>query len=145
MGALSLHKALPAALLRKAAYFSDFIDFFLADQWTSLFNLVVDAAFSACYMTTGDFLLSDSQKSQCDTSGIRSSLSLLRIIPYWIRFWQCIRRAYDKWCDGSPTHWHFANSGKYFLAIVVVLINAAHIYFGSLATESLAVGFGALA
>ena len=96
-------------------------------------------------MTTGDFLLSDAQKSQCDTSGIRSSLSLLRIIPYWIRFWQCIRRAYDKWCDGSPVQWHLANSGKYFLAILVVLINAAHIYFGSLATESLAVGFGALA
>merc|ERR1719319_466958 len=35
--------------------------------------------------------------------------------------------------------------GWYAMAISVVLINAVHIYFGSLTTENLAVGFGALA
>ena len=123
----------------------EFIDFFLADQWTSLFTLVVDLAFSACYMVTGDFLLSDAHKSQCDTSNMRAGISLLKLIPYWIRFWQCIRRAYDKWRDGSPVHWHLANAGKYGMAISVVLINAVHIHFRSLVTESLAVGFGAFA
>ena len=70
---------------------------------------------------------------------------MLKITPYWIRFWQCIHRAYDKHRRNGRIHWHLANAGKYATAVIVVVINSYHIYHDNGATEGLAVGFGAIA
>jgi len=124
----------------------EFIDFFLADQWCSLFSLLDDLAFTACYTATGAFFGAATSDSSCDSAATKAVFNLLKITPYWIRFWQCIRRAYDKRRADSPFHWHLANAGKYGTAILVVVINSLYIRFHDVReTKWLAVGFGAIA
>ena len=60
----------------------EFIDFFLADQWTSLFTLVGDLAFTLCYSFTGDFMLDGKTKSKCDSTKSKAVITLLKLIPY---------------------------------------------------------------
>ena len=33
-----------------------FVDFFIADQWCSLFTVIVDLTFSTCFFVTGEFM-----------------------------------------------------------------------------------------
>eukprot|EP01084_Bolivina_argentea_P013344 25009_1 len=135
----------------------EFIDFFLADQWTSLFTLVGDLAFTFCYTFTGDFLLNGNQTSkQCDSKAVKVGLSLLKLIPYWIRVWQKIHRALEQKAknkkmkprpgknDLKKLRWHMIGAGKYTISIIVVFINAFHAYYHTNISTIISVIFGAI-
>ena len=100
---------------------------------------------------------SEFSTSHCAEAHTAAWLHLLKIFPYWIRFWQCIRRTYDKHQhlldiddiraipdEKRKLHWHLANAGKYGIAMVVTVINSFHIYHNRISTEVLAVVFGAI-
>ncbi|KAM0006886.1 putative SPX domain-containing protein [Helianthus debilis subsp. tardiflorus] len=69
-------------------------DFFLADQFTSQVQLLRNVEFYACYYGWGDFKKRDA--ATCNDSNVYKIISIvIAVVPYWIRFLQCIRRYFD--------------------------------------------------
>eukprot|EP01084_Bolivina_argentea_P291837 501619_1 len=99
-----------------------FVDFFIADQWCSLFTVVVDLTFSMCFFATGEFrvqktLVEYKADSICAGKNVKMWIKLLRFIPYWLRFAQCIKRFYD-----TSSKSHLVNGGKYFTCILTSIL-----------------------
>lgn len=96
-------------LLCAGYYKVEFADFWLADQFSSMIGLAVDAEFLICYyssiVSTGSN--NDEFKTCSPYSIVLQSLTVC--FPAWIRFAQCIRRYRDTG-KGWP---HLANAGKY--------------------------------
>ncbi|KAJ0754394.1 putative SPX domain-containing protein [Helianthus annuus] len=69
-------------------------DFFLADQFTSQVQLLRNVEFYACYYGWGDFKKRDA--ATCNDSNVYKIISIvIAVVPYWIRFLQCIRRYFE--------------------------------------------------
>ena len=96
------------------------------DQWTSLFTIIVDFSFSICVFTTGEFW-SNKFSPVCDSHSVQSYLKLLRIVPYWVRFAQCLRKYRDS--PIKTRNHNLVNAGKYFFAISTVAIAAVYDYW----------------
>lgn len=97
-----------------------FIDFFIADQLTSLFIIIVNFGQSLCGFIAGD-LRNGSNATECDSKSMALTMNILKILPYWWRFAQCLRRYYDD----RENRDHLVNGGKYLSSIITVLVISA--------------------
>ena len=88
-----------------------FIDFFLADQFTSLVLVLYDVFFACCYCVSDVW----TGQSVCATIIPTARLCLAGLPNLW-RFLQCLRRYRD-----SRDVVNLANAGKYSSGLVVVL------------------------
>ncbi|PON96358.1 SPX domain containing protein [Trema orientale] len=88
-------------------------DFFLADQLTSQVQAFRSLEFYVCYYFWGNFR---KRESKCQDSNVYQAFYLVvAIIPYWIRFIQCLRRLLEE-KDGM----HALNGLKYFSIVIAV-------------------------
>ncbi|PWA98745.1 SPX domain, EXS [Artemisia annua] len=95
-------------------------DFFLADQFTSQVQLLRNLQFYVCYYGWGDFKKRNAQT--CNDSSIYKTISIIiAVIPYWIRFLQCLRR-YFEGCDSTQA----LNGLKYFSTIAAVVARSMY-------------------
>nr|GEW06738.1 SPX domain, EXS [Tanacetum cinerariifolium] len=95
-------------------------DFFLADQFTSQVQLLRNLQFYVCYYAWGDFKKRDAQT--CNDSDIYKTISIIiAVIPYWIRFLQCVRRYFE----GSDST-QALNGLKYFSTIAAVVARSMY-------------------
>jgi hypothetical protein len=94
-------------------YYVRFADFFLGDQFMSISYIftVIEILFCA------EFYSFKNMELKCNSS--RSwFISIVTVVPGWIRFLQCLRRYYN-------THHfnpHLLNAGKYLVGIVSILL-----------------------
>nr|XP_043634902.1 phosphate transporter PHO1 homolog 9-like [Erigeron canadensis] len=96
-------------------------DFFLADQLTSQVQLFRNLQFYICYYVWGDYKTRES--SECRGSSIYHDISLvIAIIPYYIRFMQCLRRLFDGE-DSSQA----VNALKYLSTIAAVIARTFYV------------------
>ncbi|KAL5095866.1 hypothetical protein RYX36_000193 [Vicia faba] len=90
-----------------------FSDNFLADQLTSQVQAYRSLEFYVCYYFWGDF---KTRSNKCSGSEIYKTFYLVvAIIPFWIRFLQCLRRLLE---EGNTMHG--LNGLKYVSTIVAV-------------------------
>ncbi|KAJ0527013.1 putative SPX domain-containing protein [Helianthus annuus] len=90
-------------------------DFFLADQFTSQVQLLRNVEFYACYYGWGDFKKRDA--ATCNESNVYKIIYIvIAVVPYWIRFLQCIRR----YCEGRDST-QAMNGLKYLSTIAAVV------------------------
>ncbi|CAK8540645.1 unnamed protein product [Lathyrus sativus] len=90
-----------------------FPDNFLADQLTSQVQAYRSFEFYVCYYFWGDFT---TRSNKCSGSEIYKTFYLVvAIIPFWIRFLQCLRRLLE---EGNTMHG--LNGLKYVSTIVAV-------------------------
>ncbi|XP_062120455.1 phosphate transporter PHO1 homolog 10 isoform X2 [Humulus lupulus] len=67
-----------------------FPDFFLADQLTSQMQALRSCVLYICYYGLGKYLR---RQEKCHTHGLYNTLYfVIAVIPYWLRFLQCLRR-----------------------------------------------------
>ena len=112
------------------------LDTVVADVLTSLVKVLLDLAWSAFYICSGDFSRDiegavDAQPGDWETSVLYSKVlaPVVVILPLWWRFMQCLRRFYD-----TGNRWpHLFNAAKYALVQTVTLFGAFHrvYYHGS--------------
>lgn len=94
-------------------------DFFLADQLTSQVQAIRSLQFYICYYVWGNFR---KRENECGKSEVyKVFLIVVAIIPYWIRFLQCLRRLFEE-RDVA----HGLNGLKYFSTIAAVAIRTIH-------------------
>ncbi|KAK8631632.1 hypothetical protein V6N13_028414 [Hibiscus sabdariffa] len=94
-------------------------DFFLADQLTSQVQAIRSLQFYICYYGWGNFR---ERSNTCGESELYKVLYIVvAIIPYWIRFIQCLRRLFEE-KDSA----HAVNGLKYFSTIVAVAIRTIY-------------------
>ncbi|XP_047306966.1 phosphate transporter PHO1 homolog 7-like [Impatiens glandulifera] len=94
-------------------------DFFLADQFTSQVQALRSLEFYICYYGWGDFRI---RENNCRESKVFNTfLFIVAIIPYWIRFLQCLRRM----SEGKKAR-EGANALKYLSTIVAVSFRTAN-------------------
>ncbi|KAF9624823.1 hypothetical protein IFM89_014208, partial [Coptis chinensis] len=92
-------------------------DFFLADQITS--QAIRSLEFYICYYGWGDF---KHRQNTCKDSGVYVTFNfIIATIPYWWRFFQCLRRLYEE-----KDEMQGYNSLKYFTTIVAVCMRTAY-------------------
>ncbi|KAG8659546.1 phosphate transporter PHO1 homolog 9 isoform X2 [Manihot esculenta] len=90
-------------------------DFFLADQLTSQVQAFRNLEFYVCYYGFGDF---KRRSNRCHESKVFESFYfVVAIIPYWIRFLQCLRRYFEE-RDSMQVY----NSVKFFSTIIAVVV-----------------------
>lgn len=90
-----------------------FKDLWLADQLTSMGDVLFELQFIMC-IYPAHFI--EQVRSFCSSS--RSiGMPVLNMIPFWCRFWQCIR-AYR---DTKSTH-HLLNAGKYASSVLPICL-----------------------
>ncbi|GMJ04663.1 hypothetical protein like AT1G69480 [Hibiscus trionum] len=89
-------------------------DFFLADHLTSQIQAIRSLDLYVCY-----YGLERSQRqSKCHSHGVYNALYfIIAVIPYWLRFLQCIRRWFEE-----KEAMHGYSCINYILTIVVVII-----------------------
>ncbi|KAK8588088.1 hypothetical protein V6N12_022545 [Hibiscus sabdariffa] len=88
-------------------------DFFLADQLTSQVQAIRSLEFYICYYGWGNF---KERSNTCGENEVYKVLYIVvAIIPYWIRFIQCVRRLFE---EKDTTH--SLNGLKYMSTIVAV-------------------------
>ncbi|KAK8598478.1 hypothetical protein V6N13_094447 [Hibiscus sabdariffa] len=89
-------------------------DFFLADQLTSQVQAIRSLEFYICYYGWGNF---EERSNTCGENEVYKVLYIVvAIIPYWIRFVQCVRRLLEE----KDTA-HGLNAVKYLSTIVAVV------------------------
>ncbi|XVF58314.1 hypothetical protein PTKIN_Ptkin07bG0055900 [Pterospermum kingtungense] len=94
-------------------------DFFLADQLTSQVQAFRSLQFYICYYGWGNFR---DRTNKCGESDVYKVFYIVvAIIPYWIRFVQCLRRLFEE-KDVA----HGLNGLKYFSTIAAVAIRTIH-------------------
>ncbi|KAH1092224.1 hypothetical protein J1N35_019481 [Gossypium stocksii] len=94
-------------------------DFFLADQLTSQVQAFRSLEFYICYYGWGNF---KERSNTCEESEVYKVLYIVvAIIPYWIRFVQCLRRLVEE----KDTA-HGLNGLKYFSTIAAVAIRTIY-------------------
>ncbi|CAH8391814.1 unnamed protein product [Eruca vesicaria subsp. sativa] len=95
-------------------------DFFLADQLTSQVQALRSLEFYICYYGFGDFR--QRQRNTCRSNNVFTTFYfIVAVIPYWLRFLQCIRRIIEE-KDLS----HGYNAIKYLLTIVAACLRTAY-------------------
>uniref|UniRef100_A0A2P2MDC6 Uncharacterized protein MANES_01G101600 n=1 Tax=Rhizophora mucronata TaxID=61149 RepID=A0A2P2MDC6_RHIMU len=94
-------------------------DFFLADQLTSQVQAFRNLEFYVCYYGWGDF---KRRSNTCHESEVYESFYfVVALIPYWIRFLQCLRRLFD---EKDPSQGY--NAIKYFSTIIAVGVRTSY-------------------
>ncbi|XP_050373013.1 phosphate transporter PHO1 homolog 10 [Argentina anserina] len=100
-------------------YPETFPDFFLADQLTSQMQALRSFVLYICYYGLGE---SSRRQRKCHKHGVYNSLYfVIAVIPYWMRFLQCIRRL----CEEKDLK-HLCNGLKYLSTIVAVIIRTIY-------------------
>ncbi|CAN6894725.1 unnamed protein product [Brassica oleracea] len=95
-------------------------DFFLADQLTSQVQALRSLEFYICYYGFRDFR--QRQRNTCRSNDVFTTFYfIVAVIPYWLRFLQCIRRIIEE-NDLS----HVYNAAKYLLTIVAACLRTAY-------------------
>jgi hypothetical protein len=95
-------------------------DFFLGDQLTSQVQALRSLEFYICYYGFGDFRYR--RRNTCTSNiGFRTFYFIVAVIPYWLRFLQCIRRMVE---DRDLSHGY--NGIKYLLTIVAASLRTAY-------------------
>ncbi|KAF5443364.1 hypothetical protein F2P56_035923 [Juglans regia] len=93
-------------------------DFLLADQLTSQVQAFRSFELYICYYGLGEY---SRRQNRCHRHEVYNTFYfIVAVIPYWLRFLQCIRRFYE---DKDAMHGY--NGLKYFLTIVAVIIRTA--------------------
>ncbi|XP_076890368.1 LOW QUALITY PROTEIN: phosphate transporter PHO1 homolog 10-like [Bidens hawaiensis] len=95
-------------------YKVSFADFFLADQLTSQVQAFRCLEFYMCYYGMRWY----QKEEKChDLDLYNVFYIIIAVIPYWIRFLQCVRRLFEEkdWA-------HLYNGSRYFLTIVAVVV-----------------------
>ncbi|KAL3723297.1 hypothetical protein ACJRO7_035478 [Eucalyptus globulus] len=94
-------------------------DFFLADQLTSQVQAFRSLEFYICYYGWGDFRR---RTDKCNESKLFEVFYfIVAVIPYWMRFLQCLRRLYSE-----RDKMQGFNGLKYFSTIVAVVARTGH-------------------
>nr|DAD31329.1 TPA_asm: hypothetical protein HUJ06_010180 [Nelumbo nucifera] len=94
-------------------------DFFLADQFTSQVQALRSLQFYICYYGWGDFT---KRMNKCNRSDIFNTFSfIVAVIPFWIRFLQCLRR----WVEEKDAM-HGYNALKSLSTIIAVAMRIAY-------------------
>ncbi|XP_017223893.1 phosphate transporter PHO1 homolog 10 isoform X2 [Daucus carota subsp. sativus] len=93
-------------------------DFFLADHLTSQVQALRSFEFYTCFYGWGKYVKGESKCHELDVYNV--FYFIVAIIPYWIRFLQCVRRLFE---EKEPVH--AVNGFRYFLTIVAVAIRTA--------------------
>merc|ERR1711971_657514 len=100
-------------------FYVGFADFWLADQLNSLSQALQDFQFLVCFYVSGETLNSDwdsaTSLGSCSDSGWWL-VALVRCLPAWFRFAQCLRR----YRDTKEAFPHLVNAGKYSTTFLVV-------------------------
>ncbi|BFG16720.1 hypothetical protein CerSpe_029940 [Prunus speciosa] len=100
-------------------YPETFPDFFLADQLTSQMQASRSFVLYICYYGLGEY---SRRQTKCHSHGVYNTLYfIIAVIPFWMRFLQCIRR----FCEEKDVK-HMCNGLKYFSTIVAVIIRTAY-------------------
>ncbi|KAL5826357.1 hypothetical protein ACOSQ4_018154 [Xanthoceras sorbifolium] len=93
-------------------------DFFLADNLTSQVQAIRSIDLYICFYGLGEY---SQRQEKCHSHGVYNTLySVVAVIPYWLRFLQCLRRL----CEEKDAVYGY-NGLKYFLIIVAVLVRTA--------------------
>jgi hypothetical protein len=109
---------------------------FVADVFCSMPKCFIDLLYSTCIFTTGEaFMVGgwDAQNKAFDHELVvctnanptyRASFILLSVLPFYIRFMQCIRQIHDAVRAGSE-EWRqpLYNAGKYISSLLVVILS----------------------
>ncbi|XWS40906.1 hypothetical protein CRYUN_Cryun17cG0036300 [Craigia yunnanensis] len=94
-------------------------DFFLADQLTSQVQAFRSLEFYICYFGWGNFRL---RLNKCEGSEVYKVFYIvIAIIPFWLRFVQCLRRLFEE-----KRAEHGLNGLKYFSVIAAVAIRTIY-------------------
>ncbi|XP_010470934.1 PREDICTED: phosphate transporter PHO1 homolog 10 [Camelina sativa] len=94
-------------------------DFFLADHLTSQIQAIRSFELFICYYGLGEYL---QRQNKCHSHGVYNAFYfVVAVIPYWLRFLQCIRRL----CEEKESV-HGYNALKYMLTIIAVIIRTAY-------------------
>ncbi|KAK8791866.1 hypothetical protein WA158_005243 [Blastocystis sp. Blastoise] len=98
-------------------YFVKFKDFFLGDFFTSHNQSFSDLIRSLCTLFSGSFLHQEDVYDSFSESLYSCLLLIPMVIPYFIRFLQCLRRYKDtkRWFP------HLVNAGKYLFSMLAIL------------------------
>ncbi|KAJ8628557.1 hypothetical protein MRB53_021880 [Persea americana] len=94
-------------------------DFLLADQLTSQVQAIRSLEFYICYYGGGDFKLRQENCSKNDV--YKAFFFIVAVIPYWLRFLQCIRRMFEEH-DAVQGY----NGLKYLTTIIAVVMRTAY-------------------
>ncbi|KAJ0263300.1 Phosphate transporter PHO1 4 [Hirschfeldia incana] len=101
-------------------YTVNFPDFFLADQLTSQVQALRSLEFYICYYGFGDFR--QRRRNTCRSNDLFTTFYfIVAVIPYWLRFLQCIRRVIEE-----RDQMHGYNAVKYLLTIVAACLRTAY-------------------
>ncbi|KAJ4874653.1 Phosphate transporter PHO1-like protein 10 [Raphanus sativus] len=93
-------------------------DFFLADHLTSQVQAIRSLELFICYYGLGEYM---QRQEKCHSHGVYNVFYfVVGVIPYWLRFLQCIRRL----CEENESV-HGYNALKYMLTIIAVIIRTA--------------------
>ncbi|XP_025886872.2 phosphate transporter PHO1 homolog 10 isoform X2 [Solanum lycopersicum] len=107
-------------------------DFFLADQLTSQVEAIRSLEYYICYYT---WIKSSHGHDTCQSHNVYNIFYfILAIIPYWFRFFQCVRRLFEE-KDQAQAY----NGLRYFLTILAVVIKTAYVLRKSLTWEVLVI------
>ncbi|CAH8257599.1 unnamed protein product [Arabidopsis lyrata] len=94
-------------------------DFFLGDHLTSQVQAIRSFELFICYYGLGGYL---QRQNKCHSHGVYNAFYfVVAVIPYWLRFLQCIRRL----CEEKESV-HGYNALKYMLTIIAVIIRTAY-------------------
>lgn len=93
-------------------------DFFLADHLASQVQALRSFEFYTCFYGWGRHIKGESKCHELDVYNV--FYFIVAIVPYWIRFFQCVRRLFEE-----KESVHAINGFRYFLTIVAVAIRTA--------------------
>ncbi|KAL9226185.1 hypothetical protein vseg_002026 [Gypsophila vaccaria] len=94
-------------------------DFFLADQLTSQIQAIRIIEFYICFYSRPGLVQG---QSKCHDYGVYNAFYfVIAVIPYWIRFLQCIRRLVQE-----KDRMHGYNALKYLMAVIAVVIRTVY-------------------
>jgi len=102
-----------------------FEHFFIADQLTSCGVVLLDIQYAFVYYGTRDFITFENTKFSSTRAFSRISL-VIALIPYWLRFAQCVRRAIR---TPHQKNIHMSNAVKYGLAIIATIFSYCYSFY----------------
>ncbi|XP_059068954.1 phosphate transporter PHO1 homolog 10 [Cryptomeria japonica] len=98
------------------------LDFFLADQLTSQVQAIRIFEYFICYYSSGGFKIRSNKSCELKSNNAYTTFYfILAVVPYWIRFLQCVRRLVEE-RDAMQGY----NALKYFSTIVAVVMRTAY-------------------
>jgi hypothetical protein len=105
---------------------STFRDIFAADVLTSFTRIIADSLYASCWIISGSFLQLDgtvsdfgSEEMHCTGQNMIYAVSMIQMIPLFIRTLQCFRGVSDDSFHFYPLGY---NAIKYILSILVVVL-----------------------